>query len=81
MPTNKNKLIQDISQLAGSAFGIANNARHDIEQKLKDIIESTLRKHNIVTREEFEIVKQMATNARIENEKLTQRIKELEEKL
>ena len=53
----------------------------DLERNLKALLAQTFQKLELVTREEFEAVKEMAALAREENEKLEKRIAELEAKL
>lgn len=79
-----NNFFEDFSKLAGSAMntamGSALQAKEQFEQTLKQQIESLLSSMDLVTREEFEVVRQMAEKARKENIALQERIETLEGK-
>lgn len=77
-----NKFFEDMVKLAGSAMDTAFNSAADMKKYMDDIvnekISAVLQKQNLVTREEFEVVKEMAEKARLEQEKLEKKIKALE---
>ena len=75
-----NKLIDDFSKLASSAVGALHGLRGEIEAAVKARIERKLGDLELVTREEFEVVKAMAAKAREENEVLKEQIAALEAK-
>ena len=58
--------------VAGSngALGALSGVRNEIEAQLRGFLERWLKAQNLVTREEFEVVKEMASRARTENERL-----------
>ena len=60
----------------GTIVGIKGEVEVFIRQK----IESCMAKMNLVTREEFELVKELAVKARMEQEHLAKRLAELEKK-
>jgi len=76
-----NRILDDIARLATDAAGAAQGVRREVETVVKTQIERLLRDLDIVTREEFEAVREMALIAREENDKLAARLKALEEKL
>lgn len=76
-----NRILDDIARLATDAAGAAQGVRREVETVVKTQIERLLRDLDVVTREEFEAVREMALIAREENDKLTARLKALEEKL
>ena len=57
---------------------MANGARREAETAFKTQVERILSSMNVVTREEFEAVREMAALARDENEELRRRISFLE---
>jgi BMFP domain-containing protein YqiC len=63
------------------AAGVAQGVRREAETIAKTQIERILSTMNVVTREEFEAVRDMAALAREENERLEKRIAALEAKL
>ena len=76
-----NRILDDIARLATDAAGAAQGVRREVETVVKTQIERLLRDLDVVTREEFEAVREMALIAREENDKLAARLKALEEKL
>jgi BMFP domain-containing protein YqiC len=76
-----NRILDDIARLATDAAGAAQGVRREVETVMKTQIERLLRDLDVVTREEFEAVREMALIAREENDKLAARLKALEEKL
>jgi BMFP domain-containing protein YqiC len=76
-----NRILDDIARLATDAAGAAQGVRREVETVVKTQIERLLRDLDVVTREEFEAVREMAVLARDENERLAARIAALEAKL
>ena len=76
----RNKFFDDMSQLMTNAMGVAQGARTEAETAMKGWIDRWLAERNLVTREEFEAVKEMARLAREENEALKARLDALEKK-
>jgi hypothetical protein len=77
----RDKLFDDLSQLLTNAAGMAQGMKTEAETALKGRFERWLSESGIVTRDEFDAVRAMATKAREENERLAARIAELEAKL
>jgi BMFP domain-containing protein YqiC len=74
----RNKVFDDIAQLAQNALGVAQGARTEAETAFKGMVDRWLSDRNFVTREEFDAVRAMAQKAREENEALKARIEALE---
>jgi BMFP domain-containing protein YqiC len=81
MPQTSGRLFDDLSRLITDAAGLAEGARREVETLVKAQLERLLAGMDVVTREEFEAVKEMAAKARGENEALAARIAALEAKL
>ncbi len=81
MPQYRSPLFADVTRLMSDAVGVAQGVRREAETLAKTQIERALSTMNVVTREEFEAVRDMAALARDENERLEKRIAELEAKL
>ncbi len=81
MPQTSGRLFDDLSRLITDAAGLAEGARREVETIVKAQFERLLAGMDVVTREEFEAVKEMAAKARGENEALAARIAALEAKL
>ncbi len=78
MTQTQNRLLDDISRLFTDAAGAAQGVRREIETVARAQIERLLRDMDIVSREEFDVQREMAIAAREENERLSQRIAALE---
>lgn len=76
----KSKVADDISKLTASAASVALNVKKDMETKFRDMMEGYIAKGNLVSREEFEVVKEMAATARKEADELKKRLDKLEGK-
>ena len=74
-------IFNDVSRLMSDAAGLAGGVRREVETVIKTQIERMLSTMNVVTREEFEAVRDMAALAREENERLEKRIADLEARL
>lgn len=73
-----NKFLDDMGKLATSALGVAQNAKEEVEMLFRQRLERAIADLDVVPREEFEAVKEMASKARAENIALSKRIKALE---
>lgn len=71
MTQTSNRLLDDLTRLMTDAAGAAQGVRREIEGVMKSQAERVLQGMDIVTREDFEVVKLMATKAREENERLS----------
>ena len=74
----QNRVYEDFSRLITDAAEMAQGVRREAETVIRSQIERLLASMDVVTREEFEAVKEMAAKARDENEKLRQRLAALE---
>ncbi len=77
----RDKIFDDISQLMTNAAGMAQGVKTEAETAMKSWMERWLADSDLVTREEFDAVREMAVKAREENESLAARIAELEVRL
>jgi BMFP domain-containing protein YqiC len=80
MQTN-NRLFDDIARAANGALGALGGLKAELDQQVRAVVERVLRNQDLVTREEFEAVKEMAARAREENEVLRDRLAQLEARL
>jgi len=78
---SQNRFFDDIARVAGGAIGALSGVRGEIEARLRDQLERILAGMDLVSREEFEAVKAMAAKARLEQERLLNRIAELEARI
>ena len=75
------RLYDEFARLMNDAAGVAQGVRREFDTVLRTQAERILRDLDVVHREEFEAVKEMARLAREENEALKARIAALEAKL
>jgi BMFP domain-containing protein YqiC len=76
----RGQFFDDVSKIFTDAAGLADSARREVETLARAQLERVLASMNVVSREEFEAVREMAVRARDQNDKLEARIKELEAK-
>jgi len=81
MTTTSSKFFDELAKLMSNAAGAAQNVRKEFDSLVRTQIERAMSGMDVVQREEFEAVKQMAAKAREENELLQQRIAQLEARL
>jgi BMFP domain-containing protein YqiC len=81
MTTGTNRIMDEFAKLMTDAAGAAQGVRKEIETAVNAQAERWLNSMDIVKREEFEAVREMAIKARDENEALAARIAALEAKL
>ena len=81
MTQTTNRFFDEVARLMNDAAGVAQGVRREFDTMFKNQAERWLRDLDLVKREEFEAVKDMARLAREENEALKARIAALEAKL
>jgi BMFP domain-containing protein YqiC len=78
MVQTTNRFFDEMARLMNDAAGVAQGVRREFDTLFRTQAERVLRDLDVVTREEFEAVKEMARLAREENEALKARIAALE---
>lgn len=81
MTQTSNRFLDELSKLLTDTAGAAQGMRREFETLVKSQGERILRDMDIVRREEFEAVKEMAARAREENDRLSERLAALERDL
>jgi BMFP domain-containing protein YqiC len=81
MTQTTNRFFDEVARLMNDAAGVASGVRREFDTLFRTQAERWLRDLDLVKREEFEVVKEMARLAREENEALKVRIAALEAKL
>ena len=81
MAQTTGRLYDEFAKLMNDAAGVAQGVRREFDSVLRTQAERLVRDMDLVHREEFEAVKEMARLAREENEALKARIAALETKL
>ena len=80
MTQTSNRIFDEMARLMNDAAGVAQGVRREFDTLFRAQAERMLRDLDVVQREEFEAVKEMARLAREENEALKARIEALEGK-
>jgi BMFP domain-containing protein YqiC len=78
MTTTSSRFFDELAKLMGNAAGAAQGVRREIDQLVKAQVERVLGDLDVVQREEFEAVREMAQRAREENEQLKAHLDRLE---
>ena len=81
MTQTSNRIFDDLARLMTDAAGMAQGVRREVEGVVKAQLERLIRDMDVVSREEFEAVRDMAALARDENERLAKRLAALEARL
>lgn len=81
MAQTDNPFLDGLARFFTDAAGAAQSLRAEIDTFVKQRLERLVADMNLVPREEFDAVKDMAAKARAENERLEARIAALEAKL
>jgi BMFP domain-containing protein YqiC len=81
MSSSRPRFFDDMSRLFTDAAGAARSLGREAEAAIKTQVERLLAGMDLVNREEFEAVRDMAVAARNSNEALERKIIELEAKL
>jgi BMFP domain-containing protein YqiC len=81
MTQTSNRFFDEIARLMNDAAGVAQGVRREFDTLFRSQAERWLRDLDLVKREEFEAVKDMARLAREENEALKARLAALEARL
>jgi hypothetical protein len=76
--STRSRLFDDAAKLAGGAVGAFDGVRREMELLVHQQVERILSKFDLVTRDEFEAVKEMAARARSEQENIAKKLKLLE---
>lgn len=78
MTQTTSRFFDELGRLMTDAAGAAQGVRKEIDGMIRAQAEKILNDLDVVSREEFEAVRDMAQKARMENERLEKRIAELE---
>jgi BMFP domain-containing protein YqiC len=81
MTQTSNRFFDEVARLMNDAAGVAQSLKREVDTLFKTQAEKWLRDLDLVKREEFEAVKDMARLAREENDALKARVAALETRL
>ncbi|MCX7355862.1 MAG: accessory factor UbiK family protein [Alphaproteobacteria bacterium] len=77
----QNRFFDDLARMAGGTLGLLTGLRTEVEAMVRQQMQRLLGDMQLVSREEFEAVKEMAAKARIEQEVAEKRLAALESAL
>ncbi len=81
MTQTSNRMFDEMARLMGDAASVAQGVKREAETVWRTQMERMVADLDLVKREEFDVVKEMASQARTDNEALKAKIAELEAKL
>lgn len=81
MATGTNRILDEFAKLMTDAAGAAQGVRREVETAFRGQAERLLNSMDVVQREEFEAVREMAAKARAENLTLASRLAALEARM
>ncbi len=81
MTQTSNRIMDEFAKLMNDAAGVAQGVKREVETAVRSQMERFLSDMDMVQREEFEAVREMATKARKENDALHGRVDALEAQL
>ena len=76
-----NPLFEELARLMSGAMGTMAGMREEAEAQMRQQFERVFQRMEVVTRDEFEAVREMAATARAEQEALAERVAALEARL
>ena len=77
----ENRLLDDLAKVASGALGALGGLRGEVEAQIRQQMERVLSQMDVVGREEFEAMRELAIKARLEQEALAERVAALEARL
>ena len=75
------RIVDDLARIASGALGAAVSLREEVQTQVKERLSTVFANLDLVSREEFEAVREMAAEARAEQEAMAARLEALEAKL
>lgn len=75
---NPKKILDDAAHASGSVFSVLSGIKEEISSIVKGRVDEVLSTLQLVRRDEFEIVTEIASRTRAAQEKLEEQIKQLE---
>jgi BMFP domain-containing protein YqiC len=79
--SDRPRFFEDLAGVAGGAISALAGLREEMEAVMRARIDETIRKLELVRREELEAVTELAANARAAQEKAEARVAALEERV
>src|SRR3954469_23032112 len=81
MTQTSNRFFDELARLMTDAASVAQGVRREAETVMRTQVERWIADLDLVKREDFDVVRELASKARVENERLAARVAELEARL
>ena len=81
MNAGPNRVLDEIAKLMTDAAGVAQGVRREAETAFRAQAERILAQMDVVQREDYEAMRELAINARKQADELTERVDALEQRL
>ena len=78
MTQGPNRVLDEFAKLMTDAAGVADGFRKEAESAIRSQAERFMSEMDVVSKDDFEAVREMAANARSENDALKKQLEELE---
>lgn len=78
MTQTNNRLLDEFAKLATDAAAVAQGMRREVETAVRSQAERFLADMDVVSREDHEVIKEMASRARLDNEVLRDQVARLD---
>ncbi len=78
MTQGPNRVLDEFAKLMTDAAGVADGFRREAETAIRSQAERFMSEMDVVSKDDFEAVREMAANARSENDALKKQLEELE---
>ena len=75
---SQNRFFDDLARVTAGALGTLSGVKSEVEARMREQLERVLASMDLVSRDEFEATKALASKARSEQEDLAKRVAELE---
>ncbi len=72
------RIVDDLARIASGALGAAVSLREEVQTQVKERLATVFADLDLVSREEFEAVREMAAEARADQEAMAARLEALE---
>jgi len=76
-----NRIFDDVARMASGALNALTGLKTEVETMIRQQFETFVGSMNVVTREEFEVVRELAAKARDEQEDLIRRLAAAEQEI
>ena len=78
---SQNRIFDDLARVAGGALSALTSLKDEIEAMIRDRLSRVMAEGDFVRREEYEVVRAMAAEARAQQDRLSARLAEVERAL